>query len=182
VRPENTGGNLRFDFYDVTADVCGDAALALDTSVSLAGTPGVALQIESDVVPQHGARWPRMPPQPSPALPGWELETLARWAAQPVKGAAPPGNRPPLITVSQLPLTADGTLAFTAVIGDPDDDSVLGVIEVGNVAFSMNRPGAFAVQFDTKAWPAGPVHPTAFLCDGWSTSAYDLGPIQIQHP
>src|SRR5262245_17374957 len=39
VHPENTGGSYRFDFFDATADVCGDAALALDAGVSLAGSP-----------------------------------------------------------------------------------------------------------------------------------------------
>ena len=181
VRPVNTGGGYRFDFYDITSDVCGDAALALDPTYSLAGAPGVSIQIESDIVAQAGARWPRMPPQPSPALPGWEVETLNRWAAQPVKGPPPPGNRPPIVSVSQFPATANGQLGFTAILDDPDGDSVLGVIELQGLAFLMNRSGAFAVQFDSSSWPVGPVHPIAVLCDGWSQITYDLGPIQIRH-
>jgi hypothetical protein len=109
------------------------------------------------------------------------VETLNRWAAQPVKGPPPPGNRPPTIAVSQFPLSANAQLTFTAIIGDPDDDSVLGVIELGGLAFLMNRPGAFAVEFDSSSWVAGPVHPIAILCDGWSQIAYDLGPVQIRH-
>ena len=181
VRPVDTGGGFRFDFYDITTDVCGDAAMALDPTSTLAGAPGVSVQIKADIVAQPGAHWPRMPPQPSPALPGWEVETLNRWAAQPVKGPPPPNNRPPIVSVSQFPSTANGQLGFTAILDDPDGDSVLGVIELGGLAFLMNRSGAFAVQFDSSSWPVGPVHPIAVLCDGWSQITYDLGPVQIRH-
>ena len=179
--PANTGGSLRLDFFDVTQDVCGDAALAVDPGVSLAGAPAVGLQIATDVVARQSARWPRMPPQPSPALPGWEVETLERWAAAPVKGPPPPGNRPPTISVSQLPWEADRTLSFTAIIDDPDGDSVVGVIEIGGLTFLMNRPGSFAVRFDASGWTAGVLHPTAVLCDGWTRLVADLGPVTIQH-
>ena len=181
VRPLDTGGGLRLDFYDVTADVCGDAALALDPTSTLAGAPGVSLQIKNDIVAQPGAHWPRMPPQPSPALPDWELQTLQRWAAQPVKGPPPPTNRPPTIRVSQFPSTASAQLAFTAILDDPDADAVVGVIELGDQAFLMNRPGAFAVQLDASTATAGVVHPIAVLCDGWTQVSYDLGPVQIRH-
>jgi hypothetical protein len=176
-----TGGGFRFDFYDVTSEVCGDAALALDPSLVLAGAAGAAAQIATDVVRQNGAGWPRMPPQPSPSLPAWEIETLARWTAHPTKGPPPVGNRVPTVAVSQFPASADGQLAFTAIIDDPDGDSVLGVVEVGNLAFPMNRPGSFAVQFDSTSWPSGVVRPTVVVCDGWTSSTIDLGPVQIQH-
>jgi hypothetical protein len=176
-----TGGGLRLDFYDVTREVCGDAVLALDPSLVLAGSPTAAAQIETDVVPQNGARWPRMPPEPSPALPDWEIETLSRWASQPTKGPPPVGNRPPTIAVSQFPASSDAQLAFTAIIDDPDADSVLGVVEVEGLAFPMNRSGSFAVQFDSSSWPAGTVRPTAVVCDGWTSKTYDLGPVEIRH-
>ena len=181
VHAANTGGSLRFDFFDVPSDVCGDAALAVEPGVSLAGAPAVGSQIATDVVARQNARWPRMPPQPSPALPAWEVETLERWAAAPVKGPPPPGNRPPTIGVSQLPSEADRTLSFTAIIDDPDGDSVVGVIEIGGLTFLMNRPGSFAVRFDASGWPAGVLHPTAVLCDGWTRLVTDLGPVTIQH-
>lgn len=179
VHPENTGDSLRFDFFDVAP--CGEAAQALDANVSLAGSPMVTTQIGTDVVPQNGARWPRMPPQPSPALPDWELDTITRWAAQPAKGPPPPGNRPPTIAVAQFPAVADAALTFTAIIDDPDGDSVLGVIEVAGLAFLMDRPGSFAVNLDSSSWPSGPVRPVAVVCDGWTNQSYDLGPVQIQH-
>jgi hypothetical protein len=181
VRSENTGGSYRFDFFDVTPDVCGDAVLALDTTVTLAGSPAATIQIKADLVPQNGARWPRMPPQPSSGLPDWELRTIERWVADPVKGPPPTGNRLPTIKVSQLPSTANGQLAFTAIIDDPDGDPLLGVIKVGDVAFLMNRQGAFGVGFDTSGWPAGTVHPIAVVCDGWANTTTDLGPIEIKH-
>jgi hypothetical protein len=179
VHPENTGGSLRFDFFDLAP--CGDAAQALDANVSLAGSPIVTAQLGTDVLPQNGASWPRMPPQPSLALPDWELETIERWAPQPAKGPPPPGNRPPTIAVDQFPAVVDATLTFTAVIDDPDGDSVLGVIEVGGLAFLMDRPGSFAVSLDSTSWPSGPMRPIAVLCDGWVSQSYDLGPVQIQH-
>jgi len=176
-----TGGGLRFDLYDVTPEVCGDAALALVPGVQLAGSPAATSKIGTDIVPQGGARFPTMPPQPSPALPDWQIQTLVRWSAAPTKGPPPTSNRPPTIEVSGFPPDADGQLAFTAVLADPDQDGVIGVIEVGGLAFLMDRPGSFAVALDTRDWPAGPVRPVAVLCDGWSSISYDLGPIQIRH-
>jgi hypothetical protein len=181
VHPQNSGGSIRLDFYDVTAATCGDAARALDPSVSLAGSALATLQMKEDITTPAGARWPRMPPQPSPALPSWEIETIARWTADPVKGPPPASNRPPTITASQLPSVADQVLAFTAVLDDPDGDAALGAIEVGDVACLMNRSGSFAVRLDSSAWSAGTVHPTAIVCDGWTSATIDLGPIEIRH-
>lgn len=181
VHPPNTGGSIRLDFFDVTEEVCGHAAYALDPTVSLAGSPAAYARMGADVLAQPGARWPRMPPQPTPALPDWEIETITRWASDPVKGPPPAGNRPPSITVSQLPAAIDGRLAFTAIIDDPDGDGVLGVVEIGGVAFLMNRPGSFAVDLDSSAWPAGTVHPIGVVCDGWTRSTVDLGPVEVRH-
>ena len=181
VHPPNTGGSLRFDFYDVTPEVCGDAALAVDPTVGFAGAPAVASEIADDVVTADDARWPRMPPQPSPALPAWELDTLTRWSLAPVKGPPPPTNRPPTIVVNQFPSQVDRTLSFTAIIDDPDGDSVVGVIEVGGLTFLMNRPGSFDVRLDASGWPSGIVHPTAVVCDGWTRQSTDLGPVTVQH-
>jgi hypothetical protein len=175
-----TGGGFRFDFFDVTPAVCGDAALALGTGAILAGSPLASPQIETDVVAQQGAMWPRMPPQPSPALPDWERDTIERWASQPVKGPPPPGNRPPTITVEDFPATAGAQIAFTAILEDPDGDSALGVIEVNGYAFLMNRTGSFEVAFDSSSWPPGPQEVKAVLCDGWTSISPDLGAVQIK--
>lgn len=178
---KDTGSSYRFDFFDVTTDVCGDAALALDRGVILAGKTLAANQIETDVLPRGGAAWARMPPQPSPALPDWERDTVERWAAQPVKGAAPSGNRPPTLALAGYPASADKMLAFTVALQDPDDDAALGVIEVNGLAFLMNRTGSFAVSFDSSSWPAGPQPVTAIVCDGWARAQYDLRSVQIAH-
>ena len=188
-----TGGGYRFDFFDATKTIngepdgpilCGDAALAL-SNVTLAGTPGpngtpiAAPYIAEDVVKQAGAAWPRMPPQPSPALPDWERDALQNWAWQPVKGPAPVGNRPPTLVVYDLPAQAAASLSFTAVIDDPDGDSAIGVVEAGGFAFLMNRPGSFDVNFDTSRWPAGSVTVKAVLCDGWTSTTIPIGAVQI---
>jgi hypothetical protein len=179
---KETGGSYRFDFFDVTADVCGDAALALDRAVILAGATVAANQIKADVVTKSGAQWPRMPPQPSPALPSWERDTIERWTAQPVKGAPPTGNSPPTIDLSAYPATADETVGFTVVLSDPDDDAAVGVIEANGTAFLMNRTGSFAVRFDSSSWPAGAQPIKAVVCDGWNKAEYQLGSVQIAHP
>lgn len=176
-----TGGGYRFDFFDATPAVCGDAALAMGSNVILAGSALAASQMERDVVAQPGETWPRMPPQPTPALPDWERDTLERWSALPVKGPPPPNNRPPNIQGTGYPVTADATLAFTAVLDDPDGDSAIGVIEANGFAYLMNRPGSFAVGFDTSSWPAGPVTLTAVVCDGWASATLPLGTVQIEH-
>jgi hypothetical protein len=178
---QDTGGGFRFDFFDASRATCGDASLALDPNVILAGSSLAATQIETDLVTQNGARWPRMPPQPSPALPDWERDTISRWAAQPVKGPPPTGNRPPSVTVVGYPAVAGTELSFTAILDDPDGDSSIGVIEVNGFAFLMNRPGSFAVRFDSSTWPAGSQPVSAVLCDGWTSASYDLGPVEIKH-
>ncbi len=181
VHPPNTGGGLRLDFYDVTESVCGAAALALDPSVPLAGSGGIAREIGSDLVVQPGAGAPRMPPEPYPALESWELETIERWTADPVKGPPPPGNHPPTIATNRLPSTANQQLAFTAILDDSDGDSVVGVIQVPGLEFLMNRPGSFDVVFDSSEWAPGIVYPTAVLCDGWTSTTVELGPVLVQH-
>jgi len=181
VHPPNTGGSVRLDFFDATAAVCGDAALALDQNVVLAGATGVSREVAADVVARAGAQFPAMPPQPTPALEDWQLQTILRWTTDPVKGPPPTGNRPPTIAVTQLPAVVGSRLAFTAIADDPDGDSVLGVVEANGVAFLMNRPGAFDVSFDTSTWTAGQIEPHAILCDGWTSADVDLGPIVVQH-
>jgi hypothetical protein len=179
-----TGSGYRFDFFEATKEVCGDAALAMESGVILAGSPAAAPQIQTDLLTQPGAQWPRMPPQPSPALPDWERDALERWTVLPIKGPPPPGNRAPNISVGGFPTAANAQLSFTAIIDDPDGDSTIGVIEVNGLAFLMGRPGSFDVQFDSSTWPVGPQSVSAVLCDGWSSASIatiPLGSVQIQH-
>jgi hypothetical protein len=178
---KDTGSSYRLDLYEASSSVCGEASLAIDSSVLLAGFPSVPGLIRTDILPPHGGGPPRMPPAPAPALPDWQITTLDRWITAPVKGPAPAANRAPTISTSQLPATADRTFSFTAVLDDPDGDPVIGVIEVAGLAFLMNRPGSFAVAFDSSAWPTGTLRPVAVLCDGWTKATYDLGPVQVKH-
>jgi hypothetical protein len=177
----DTGGGYRLDFFDRSTAVCGDAALALDPNQFLAGSPLASGKMRDDVVTQPGEAWPRMPPQPSPALADWQQQTIERWAMDPVKGPPAAGNRPPTIAVGQLPAVADQQLAFTAILEDPDGDPVTGVVEINGLGFLMNRTGSFAVAFDTSGWTAGSKRMSAVVCDGWTSATIDLGPIQIKH-
>ncbi|MES1157567.1 MAG: hypothetical protein ABUL67_00580 [Haliangium ochraceum] len=176
-----TGSGYRLDFFDVTMDVCGHAAYALDNGLLLAGSGLAVANIKKDVVPQGGAAWARMPPLPSPKLPSWERDTIERWTNKPEKGLAPTSNRPPTLELSNYPDKANQSLGFTAVLEDPDGDSALGVIEANGLAFLMNRPGSFAVHFDSSSWPAGSVPVTAVVCDGWVNATYQLDAVQISH-
>jgi hypothetical protein len=176
-----TGASYRFDFFDVTTTVCGDAASSLDSGLYLAGSALVARDIKTDVVPQGSAEWPRMPPQPSPALPDWERDALERYATQPVKGTPPADNLPPTLELYGYPATADKSLAFTAVLSDPNDDAALGVIEVNGLWFHMNRTGSFSVNYDSSSWPTGPQPVHVVLCDGWTKAEYELSTVQITH-
>jgi hypothetical protein len=174
-----SGGGYRFDFYDMTPDTCGVAAQAFGPSTIMAG--GAAATIKTDVTPAPGSDRGRMPPLPGPALADWERETLLRWAADPVKGPPPSGNQPPTIAVSDLSFAVGDRLTLTAVVGDPDGDSVVGAIDVGGARLLMNRPGSFTFNLDTSTWPAGMHRLDAVLCDGWQAVSVDLGPIQVAH-
>ncbi len=185
-----TGGGYRFDFSDTVSleAACGLAAQAINpkklvpSPISLAADPGVPKLIGMDVVAQAGQRWARMPPQPSPALTARDRDMLQRWAANPNPSGPPADNRPPSITVSNIPPSASAELDFTAVLDDPDGDPVLGVITVNNLGFFMNRSGSFAVSFDSSTWPAGPQTVAAVVCDGWTkVSVSSLGTVQIAH-
>jgi hypothetical protein len=175
-----TGLGYRLDLYET--DVCGDAARAVPGGV-LAGDPGTATLIRDDVsLPQDGGR-PRMPPAPGPVLYDWERQTLQHWANEPVKGPPPVGNRPPTILVNGMPSVVDGQLGFISLLADPDDDPVIGVVELDGVPrYGMNRSGTFAVSMDMSDRPNGTTRVTAVLCDGWTSTTVDLGPIAIEHP
>ena len=174
-----SGAGFRFDFYDMTTDTCGDAARAMGAATVLAAAAAPNIQMDVTIIGNTGRS--KMPPLPGAPLAGWERDTLLRWASQPVKGPPPEGNHPPAIEVGQLPYTVDKQLAFTAVVYDADGQEAVGVLEIGDVAFLMNRSGSFAVSLDSSGWAAGTQHLKAVLCDGWTSATYDLGPIQIKH-
>jgi hypothetical protein len=166
----------RFDFFDVDDGSCGEAAQAM-SAPGLAR--GWAKAIKMDVTPTAGHR-PRMPPAPAPPLDGWERETLQRWGDRPEKGAAPARNRKPGLRVRRLPAVAGDRLSFDLVLEDPDGEPVIGVLKIGADTLKMDRPGAFGVELDTSAWPAGARKVTAVLCDGWGATTVDVGQVEIR--
>ena len=76
---------------------------------------------------------------------------------------------------------ADTRLRFTAVIGDPQGEPVVGVLRVGNHRFMMDHPGAYQADIDTSAWPPGTYPVSAVVCDGWDSFRYELGNAKIVH-
>jgi hypothetical protein len=175
-----TGFGYRLDFFDMTADVCGEAARAIPQPGLILGSAAASL-IYDDVTPPGDGNAARMPPAPGPSLYAWERQTLQRWTVQPVKGPPPTDNHVPTIQMNGLPSTVNKQLTFTALLSDPDGDEVIGVIEVADQLFAMNRSGTFAANLDTSTWPAGPQRMTAILCDGWTSVSYDVGPVNVSH-
>jgi hypothetical protein len=172
-----TGGGYRLDFFDMTPEVCGDAAKALTTPLLAAGA---APLIKIDVSPTPTGDRTRMPPAPAPELADWERKMLLAWTTTPSKGPPPGGNHPPFIDVGKLPTKASGTLAFPALIDDADGEPVVGVIQAAGSLYAMDRAGTFSVSFDTSSWPVGVQRLSATLCDGWTRVTYDLGPVTIE--
>jgi hypothetical protein len=185
-----TGNGYRFDFFDLDQiqTNCGAAADVFTSPNSpdatpppiFAGATGVAKKIGQDIIKAPGAEWPRMPPQPSPALPDWELSTLTRWTEQPSPGLKPQNNHKPTLALSGLPATAQTEVDFTVVADDPDGDPVIGVIQVNGVEGFINRSGSFDFSFDSSSWPAGSQMLTATLCDGWDIYTTSFK-VQISH-
>jgi hypothetical protein len=173
-----TGFGYRLDFYDVTMDTCGEAALALPGGIlAAAAAPSILTDVKPS--PQNGRA--RMPPAPAPVLKSWERETLLRWAADPAKGPQPASNHAPTIVVTGLPTVVNDSLDFSALLDDADGDGVIGVLKIAGTLYAMPSSGAFHVQIPTSAWPAGTQRLSAVLCDGWASASYDLGPVNVKH-
>ena len=174
-----TGLGYRLDLYDVSSDICGEAASAVG-----AGTPMAAAwapKIATDITPPESGGRERMPPLPGPSLLDWERETLLGWTKQPIKGGSPPGNRPATIQVFGLPSTASDRLTFTALVSDPDGDEAIAAIRIGDVTFAMNRSGSFAADLDMRSTPVGTHAVTGYACDGWTSgSPIPLGSVDIE--
>jgi hypothetical protein len=177
-----TGAGNRFDFYDMTTELCGDAAQVLDPNLPLAhGMSNAIWDAITTTVDQVYTR-PQMPPEPAPYLADWEWQTIRGWLDNnAVKGKMPPGNTPARIQLFGDMTTADKTLDVTAVVDDADGDPVVGILTFGNAMLKMDRSGSFSAHIDTSTWPEGPRTIGTVLCDGWSSVRYVLGTLQIAH-
>jgi hypothetical protein len=164
------GVAYRLDFFDMTPESCGAAAAAVASSRFAAEA---ASQIRFDLTSDNPAIRPRMPPEPAPWLEDWKWQTVLRWSRNPIKGTAPPGNRPPVLRVTAAGLSQRNRYGMSMVLDDPDGDAAVGLLTIGDdnagkVTFSMNRPGAFSVDFDISQWPLGLPPIQATVCDGWN--------------
>ncbi len=175
-----TGLGYRLDFYDMLPSACGEAAAAIPAGGALAAAYAAA--IATDITPPGCGVRERMPPLPGSSLESWDRATLLNWTTEPIKGAPPEGNRPPTVRVFGLPSQVTDRLEFTALVDDPDGDEAVGVIKLGSsVTFAMNRSGSFTAAVDLASAPAGRYPITAVTCDGWTSSSFDLGWVQIKH-
>jgi len=172
------GMTYRFDFYDMTPEVCGEAAAALNGQLL---AHGLASQIGQDVTPPGSGWRPKMPPAPTHPLADWERETIQRWAMMPERGEPKGTNRRPVIQLEATSGVVDRSLPFSATVSDPDGESVVGVLKIGDQTLVMDRPGLFSATLDTSTWAEGVQPISATLCDGWNSITYALGNVQISH-
>lgn len=172
------GGTFRFDFYDMTDAVCGEAAEALrGNALGMTWATMMAADVTSP-----GSGWrSRMPPSPGDQLADWERETIVRWARKPLRGTPSPENHRPSIELVGATQTTDRSLKLTAVVSDPDGEPVVGVLKVGDTRLVMDRAGSFSATLDTSAWAIGTRPLSATLCDGWNNVTIALGSVTIAH-
>jgi hypothetical protein len=178
----------RLDLFDLTADVCGEAATAVDPSKLFAGAfaLGNAQRIADAITidPANPAPRPLMPPLPAPSLEPWQWETILRWAAEspaPLKGDAPVANRAPIVRISALDTHVDKTLHLSLNLEDPDGSASVGIVKIGSFTLRMERPGAFIADVDTSSWLEGSLPVDVVLCDGWTKANYSIGPVTVAH-
>jgi len=172
------GVTYRFDFFDLTQTVCGDAASAVQGARFAAAASS---QIAFDITSDDPSIRPKMPPEPSPWLADWEWQTLLRWTHDPQKGPPRPGNRPPTLKVTSPDRTIIGWFRLSVDLEDPDGDSAVGVLQIGDAMLTMDRPGAFSIEVDGSQWPRGDVMVSATVCDGWSKATYDQSTLGTFH-
>lgn len=179
VTGSTSDATYRFDFFEMTPAVCGEAAQAVNAPLM---GHALAPLIAADITPPPSCDRGRMPPAPAGPLADWQRETIQRWAMMSApKGAPHRDNRRPDIQLSADTATVDKRLSFTAIIDDPDGESVVGVLKIGELVLPMDRPGSFAGDVDTSSWANGTRPISAVLCDGWDNFTYQLGNVEIKH-
>lgn len=175
---KDTGGAYRFDFYEMTPEVCGDAAQAISSDTPLAKALSreiwKAITTTQDLPDQR----PSMPPPPAPYLEEREWRTIQNWLETGIpRGEAPLGNRAPEVKFSAVPGPTPHTLDVSIVVTDPDWDPTVGVLKIGDITLRMERGGAFSERLDTAKWPEGPLPVSAAVCDGWASARFALGTV-----
>jgi hypothetical protein len=176
------GGGIRFDFYEMTPEVCGQAAQVMTPDKPLGRYYAGKIWEAITTTPSRPGTRPLMPPPPAPYLDAWEWQTIGRWVADGApRGELRPGNRPARFRIYRDSGPADRTLDVTVVIEDPDGDPVVGVLTFGDVTLNMDRAGAFSATLDTSKWEAGERAISAVLCDGWSNVSYAVGTLTVAH-
>jgi len=146
------GVSYRLDFYDMSGESCGDAAL-IDGAIRFAAAS--SSQIAIDITSTSSAVRPRMPPEPSAWLQDWEWQTLAKWASNPRKGGTPVGNARPTIRITSPSRVVKKVFTLSVLLEDPDGESAVGALTIGDVTLRMDRPGAFSIVVDGSQWGLG---------------------------
>jgi hypothetical protein len=160
----------RLDFFDVTPETCGDAAVAMQPARFAAAASS---QIAFDITSDDARVRPKMPPAPAAWLADWEWQTILRWTHNPLKGPPPIENTPPTIRVTSASRQVSGSFTLSVVLEDADGDSAVGILSVGDVTLKLDRAGTYDIEVDVSQWPPGPMPVAATACDGWRQVTYD---------
>jgi hypothetical protein len=95
----DTGKAYRFDFYDMTREVCGDAVEALRADIPLGQVLAWPIWNAITTTKDMPDVRPSMPPPPAPYLQEREWKTIRNWLADGApRGVPPVTNRPPTMS------------------------------------------------------------------------------------
>lgn len=167
--------------YDVPAefrlDTFGDTVVSADMTVfgavSLADTIAFRTAADDQQMP------PRFP------LDDWQIETFERWAANPVRGEARPGNRAPHAFVEHTERGTD-RITLRIQVHDTDGDPVGGELRITSATedhhFGNVRSGVLEITRKTAEITAGDYSLTAHLDDGAELHVIPLGMLTIGAP
>lgn len=146
-----------------------------DESV-LYGAADLAISIALRSADEERPMPPRFP------LDGHQIDLLERWAEEPGRGPARPGNRPPraaLAQVTQAPARVD----LVVLVDDDDGDLASGVLRARragqDLVIGLLHAGRATVAWDTAGVPAGIYQLVARLDDGAAAHEQALGALTI---
>jgi hypothetical protein len=166
---------LRLDAYGdrviLDPDGVGEVTISGAATFALAS----AIRVAASAAPMP----PRFP------LDDYQIETLERWAQDPVRGAPRPGNRPPTIELAST--AQEGALVtLDARIGDPDPDIVSGVLQARLGAtvrpLGLVHSGDNRIVWDTAGLAQADYALVAVLDDGAAEIVVDLGTLTVRAP
>jgi hypothetical protein len=167
---------FRLDAFDDVAIAEGEPVCGETTTC---GAASYASLIAARVRDERAPMPPRFP------LDDWQIETLERWAASPVRGAPREPNAVPVVVVEGYAQV--GALVTLRVrVDDPDGDLVAGTLRarVGTADRLVGalRTGTSEVVWDATGIALGAHALTAAVDDGAQVHTIQLGTVDVGGP